>query len=236
MNAPRPVVLVHGAFHGAWCWAPLQAALDRRGVPSYAVDLPGHGASTAPLTDLAGNAASVAALLERLGDEVVLVGHSYGGAVISEAGLSGRVAHLVYLTALVPDVGESAHAQLISLPSGPPREAKLFLRHGDDALAANPDLGREVFYNECAEPDRAAALARLCPQLKASLAQELTVAAWRSVPSTYVRCTKDNAIVLAAQDVLAKRCTSVATLEADHSPFIHAPEALAEVLAPLAQR
>ena len=46
MASPRPIVLVHGAVHGAWCWAALQTELDRRGVPSYAVDLPGHGAST----------------------------------------------------------------------------------------------------------------------------------------------------------------------------------------------
>ncbi|MPY95620.1 MAG: alpha/beta fold hydrolase, partial [Acidimicrobiia bacterium] len=58
--SPRPIVLVHGACHGAWCWAAVQAELDRRGVPSYAVDLPGHGTSLAPLEDLHGDAVAVA--------------------------------------------------------------------------------------------------------------------------------------------------------------------------------
>ena len=71
------VVLVHGAWHGAWCWSALQAELDQRGIASIAVDLPGHGASTAPLGDLHGDAAAVAAVVDRIDGDVVLVGHSY---------------------------------------------------------------------------------------------------------------------------------------------------------------
>ncbi|MGA0194495.1 MAG: alpha/beta fold hydrolase, partial [Ilumatobacteraceae bacterium] len=58
MSSPL-VVLVHGAWHGAWCWAPLQTELDRRGIASLAVDLPGHGSTGAPFTDLHGDAAAV---------------------------------------------------------------------------------------------------------------------------------------------------------------------------------
>ena len=60
LSTPTPIVLVHGAWHGAWCFAALQAELDKRGVPSYAVDLPGHGISDRPLGDLHGDAACVA--------------------------------------------------------------------------------------------------------------------------------------------------------------------------------
>ena len=102
------VVLVHGAWHGAWCWSALQAELDQRGIASIAVDLPGHGASTAPLGDLHGDAAAVAAVVDRIDGDVVLVGHSYGGGVISVAGaLSPRVRHLVYLAAYVLDATDS---------------------------------------------------------------------------------------------------------------------------------
>ena len=103
MAAPCPIVLVHGAFHGARCWAACRPS-STGGIPSYAIDLPGHGASTAPLENLHGDADAVAALLERLAqdgdEEVVLVGHSYGGAVIGQAGLAGRVRRLVFLAAL----------------------------------------------------------------------------------------------------------------------------------------
>ena len=108
----RPILLVHGAWHGAWCWATLQAELDRRGLPSYAVDLPGHGLSTLPLGDLHGDAGHVASVLAGFDDEVVLVGHSYGGAVVTHAAgsaqaVADRVSHLVYLTAFALDDGES---------------------------------------------------------------------------------------------------------------------------------
>ena len=95
-DQPPLVLLIHGAWHGAWCWAPLQAQLDERGIASMAIDLPGHGASLLPLGDLHGDAAHVADVVSALDRRVILVGHSYGGAVITEAAVaSERVAHLV---------------------------------------------------------------------------------------------------------------------------------------------
>ena len=236
MSQPRPIVLVHGAFHGAWCWAPLQAELDSRGVPSYAVDLPGHGASTEPLQDMHGDAAAVERLLERLGEEVVLVGHSYGGAVISQAGLAGNVARLVYLSALVIDVEESASAVMAGLPQSTAIPGKLMQRRDDGIMAANAELAAVAFYNTCTPQMAAAAAARLSPQRAATMKQPASRAAWRTVPSTYVRCLADNAVPLAAQDQLAQRCTDVATLDADHSPFLCQPVELADILEPLARR
>ena len=116
MPDARPVVLVHGAWHGAWCWAPLQAELDLRGIPSHAIDLPGHGASVRPLGGLHHDAGHVTDTLDHLGlNDVVLVGHSYGGAVITEAG-AGRpdLAHLVYIAAFALDAGESVNGALRS--------------------------------------------------------------------------------------------------------------------------
>jgi pimeloyl-ACP methyl ester carboxylesterase len=246
-STARPVVLVHGAFHGAWCWAGLQAELDRRGVPSFAVDLPGHGVSLDPLTDLHGDAQSVSRVLERLGgDEVVLVGHSYGGAVISQADLGGRVSRLVYLAALVPDVGEDPAALMATLPrpvrepaaaGGDDRQVRtLFVRQPDGTIGPDPDLGPPVFYNTCEPPSVAAAVARLCPQRAATFKQPATRANWRAVPSTFVRCLRDRAVPLAAQDQMAERCADVLSIDTDHSPFLCAPGELADLLAPLAAR
>ena len=79
------VVLIHGAWHGAWCWDRVVPQLETAGVPTVAVDLPGHGASTEPLGDLYTHAAFVRDLLDGIDGPIVLCGHSYGGAVISEA-------------------------------------------------------------------------------------------------------------------------------------------------------
>lgn len=245
-SSARPVLLVHGAFHGAWCWAGLQAELDRRGVPSFAIDLPGHGASAEPLTDLHGDAEAVSRALERIGSDVVLVGHSYGGAVISQADLGGRVSRLVYLAALAPDVGEDPAGVMAAFPA-PARSGEgerpepsaasgpLFVRQPDGTLGADPALGPRVFYNTCTPLEQAAALARLCTQKASTFKQPTTRANWRDVPSTYIRCLQDKAVPLGGQDQQAARCTNVVDIDTDHSPFLCAPGPLADLIAPLAR-
>ena len=84
-GGPPAVVLVHGAWHGAWCWEPAIAALAAAGVTALAIDLPGHGDDPGPLGDLHGDAAHVSSALDALDGPVVLAGHAYGGAVITEA-------------------------------------------------------------------------------------------------------------------------------------------------------
>ncbi|HYA50846.1 MAG TPA: alpha/beta fold hydrolase, partial [Streptosporangiaceae bacterium] len=85
-GGPPAVVLVHDAWHGAWCWEPGIAALAAAGVTALAIDLPGHGDDPGPMRDLHGDAAHVSSVLDSLDGSVVLAGHAYGGAVITEAG------------------------------------------------------------------------------------------------------------------------------------------------------
>ncbi len=185
------VVLVHGAFHGAWCWAGLQAELDRRGVASLAVDRPGHGASTEERGDLHGDADALAAVVAKLQRDVVLVGHSYGGAVISQADTDPYARHLVYLTAMVLDEGESATGLSATLPAVDGPSARLFRRRDDGLLEARPELATASFYHCCPPEAAVAALARLEPQRAATMKQPATRARWRDVPSTYVVCRDD---------------------------------------------
>lgn len=235
----RPVVLVHGAWHGAWCWSALQAELDRHGVPSFALDLPGHGTSAEPLGDMHGDASAVASFIDRLGTEVVLVGHSYGGAVITEAALhTTHVGHLVYLTAFVLDEGESmvSVAVLADLPPEPEEllgNARNRGEHG--TLVLDPQAAIPALYGHCTPDVQQAAAARLCPQAIASFVQPATGAAWRTTPSTYVRCTDDRAIAINHQDAMAARCSSVETLPTDHSPFASMPAETAALLVRLAR-
>ncbi|HEV2309230.1 MAG TPA: alpha/beta fold hydrolase, partial [Acidimicrobiia bacterium] len=106
------VVLVHGAWHGAWCWDYVVERLRANHVEALAIDLPGHGTSTEPLGDLSVDAAALRSVLDDLEDAVVC-GHSYGGAVISEGAADHpAVRHLVYLAAIVLDVGESCSASV----------------------------------------------------------------------------------------------------------------------------
>lgn len=238
-DTPLPVVLVHGAWHGAWCWAGLQAELDRRGVPSYAIDLPGHGASSLPFGDLHGCAGLVADFIDRLATDVLLVGHSFGGAVITETGLhTEHVRHLVYLTAFVLDEGDSVIriGSLAGIPAEPPTLLDAARSRVDDFLVLDPELAIPALYGHCAAEVQQAAAARLCPHPIASFVQPVTGAAWRTTPSTFIRCTDDRAIALSHQDAMATQCTHIATLDTDHSPFASMPFETADILERLARR
>lgn len=225
------VVLVHGAWHGAWCWATLQDHLDRRGIPSLAVDLPGHGASTAPLGDLHGDAQLVADVVDHWARPVVLVGHSYGGAVITEAAVrTPHVRHLVYLAAFAPAAGESVMGALLSFER---REVALgaAMRPRDDGTSVlDPALAPAALYGSCPHEVVAPALARLSPQPTAAMVQPVTGSPRDTIPSTYVRCTQDRAVHPDHQAVMSARCTHAVTLETDHSPFLSMPDATADVI------
>jgi pimeloyl-ACP methyl ester carboxylesterase len=244
MASARPILLVHGAWHGAWCWTSLQAELDRRGLPSYAVDLPGRGVSTLPLGDLQRDAEHVANVLAGMDDEVgpvVLVGHSYGGAVITHAtgsahDVTGRVAHLVYLTAFALDDGESVWGFARSRPRVPVALDTAVVPGEDGTTGIDPEAAVAAFYATCPPTEASAAVARLGRHLTASFQQPVAGSPRATIGSTYVKCTADEAIHITLQDELAARCDETVTLDSDHSPFLSLPVAVADVLEPLARR
>jgi len=210
-------------------------------VPSYAVDLPGHGASSLPLGDLYTDAAHVAAAVESIAarhGDVVLVGHSYAGAVVSQAMESATaVRHLVYLTAYCLDAGLAVRAATQAMPP-----ASIELGNGAMQIHADrgvstivPELAVAAFYGCCPPTEAAAATARLCPQTLASFTQPVTVTPWKATPSTYVRCLRDEAIPISHQDLMAVHCGAIATIDTDHSPFLSAVVETADIIEPIAR-
>jgi pimeloyl-ACP methyl ester carboxylesterase len=231
------VVLTHGAWHGAWCWAALQAELDRRGVASMAIDLPGHGCSTLPFSDLHGDAQHVVDVVARLGRRVVLVGHSYGGAVITEAAhhiekaMPAGITHLVYLAAFCLDAGESV-MDLARHESGGPVDLGSAIIPIDGGLSVlDPDKATRALYGDCDELTVSAALTRLCPQPLATMVQPVGGAPWRHTPSTYVVCTRDRSVHPGHQEYMATRCSRVERFDTDHSPFLSMTKETADVIA-----
>ena len=239
-SRPRLVVLVHGAWHGAWCWAGFQAELDRRGVPSLAVDLPGHGASTEPLGDLHGDAAAVGRVLDAAArrrpdvtdDGVVLVGHSYGGAVITQAALDrDDIAQLVYVAAFALDGGESVMGALSTFDRRDVALAGAMVPNEDGTITTiDPNGAVASFYADSPPDIAAAAIPRLGPQPMATMTQPTTASPLGSIPSTYVRCARDAAVHPDHQAVMADRCDVAVTIDTDHSPFISAVAELAGVV------
>jgi pimeloyl-ACP methyl ester carboxylesterase len=240
MTPVRHVVLVHGAWHGAWCFSALQAELDRRGVPSLAIDLPGHGASTLPLSDMHGDAQHVvdtlAVLRSRGIENVVLAGHSYGGAVISQAASTDpSINHLVYIAAFAPEAGQSVMAQLMALPHHDTTLGGALIVGTDGNSTINPDFAKESFYGCCTDEVVTASIARLSPQPMVTMTQEVTGSPRETIPSTYVLCSQDQAVHPEHQKIMSQLCTNVITLDTDHSPFASMVIETADILERIAQ-
>lgn len=232
------VVLVHGAWHGAWCFDRVVPLLTAAGLRVTALDLPGHGADPGPFTDLYGDAARLSAALDDRAD-VVLLGHSYAGAVVTQAGGHPAVRHLVYLAAFPLDLGESCQAAAVEESAGlshddVPGLGAVLSVHEDGTSSLLPDAAT-CLYQDCAPSDVDWAMARVERQPMANLGQQPSVIAWRDVPSTYVVCEHDRAVHPGLQRILAQRCGSRRVWPTGHSPFISRPELFLDLLLPLAR-
>jgi pimeloyl-ACP methyl ester carboxylesterase len=214
------VVLVHGAFHGPWCWEPVQEGLAARGIESVAPEL--------PLDGLAADAATVRAVLDEVDDDVVLCGHSWGGAVISAAGAGApRVRSLVYLCALMLD------ESLEMPPIGEPGDLADAISVVDGRLVVDTEKAKGAFYHDC-EPEVAAASVA---QLRSMSADAMAAygldgpPAWRAIPSIYAVCLEDRTIEPQAQRAMARRATRTVEWPTSHSPFLSEPQLVVDLLA-----
>ena len=218
-------MLVHGAWHGSWCWDAVRDRLRADGIATAAVDDP---SVTTPGSDLAADGDNLRAALDAIDGPVVLVGHSYGGAVISDAGTHPNVERLVYLTAFALDAGESVMQN--ELTGG--EEVKLgeAMVFGDGIVSVEPDRVVEFFYHDCTPAVAGAAAAQLKPMSMAAMAGASRAAAWRTTPASYIVCTDDRAIPVPLQRSCAARVGDVIEMPTSHSPFLSRPDDLAKVL------
>jgi pimeloyl-ACP methyl ester carboxylesterase len=233
------VLLVHGAWHGAWCWERVLEALRSRGFRPEAIDLPGHGDSVEPFGDLYGDGDAVRSRLDGFGEPTLLVGHSYGGMVITDAGDHDAVSALVYVCAFMPTAGQSAMdafgiqgpqnaatSELLGCASFTDDGSATFL-DGDGVVSA--------LCEDCGPATQSWALERLGQQPTASLTQRPRRLAWTARPTTYVVCSKDRAIPAWQQQQMAENADRVVEMEAGHSPFLSKPDELATLLATAAR-
>jgi pimeloyl-ACP methyl ester carboxylesterase len=222
------VVLVHGAFHGGWCWERLVPLLEQRGLSTRTVELPTTGPSPGENPGLADDVAAVRAALDEVDGPTVLVGHSYGGIPITVAA-AGRndVSRLVFLAAAVPDAGESGAALFEVAGIDAP-----WLVVDGDRMWPDPATAADVFFGDCDEETQRAALERMRPMSTAPHGDPAPAAAWREIPGTYVVCTEDVALSPDAQRrFFAPRADEVVELQTGHSPFLSQPQLVADLIA-----
>ncbi len=216
------LVLVHGAWHGPWCWDLVIEQLS--GVNIRTIALPSSGHDPSKLGDLYNDAEIVRSVVADVEGPVVVCAHSYGGAPVTEALVGmGKVRHLVYLCAWQGNVGDSLLGARHGIP--PPwwemHEAEGYI---------DPLRPREIFYGDVDPATAKAAIARLGHQSLAAVSQPLTQASWRDISSTYVICEKDCAIPPATQEQMARRAHRVERLGTSHSPFLSRPSLVADIL------
>ena len=227
MSTARPtLLLVHGSWHGPWCWDRLIPELAARDIACQTVALPSCAAEPGPWGTLHDDADAVSAAASKIGGPVAVLGHSYGGVVISHATYPANVTRLLYLGAVMPDTGRS----LVSyLPPGP--LPKYVLDRGDGTLMVNRKvIGRDL-YGDCDAETVAWASARVVPQNAAAPMTPIEDAAWRRIPSSYILLATDLAIPTALQRRFAEQATEMCELPGSHSPFAARPAALASLIA-----
>jgi pimeloyl-ACP methyl ester carboxylesterase len=179
----------------------------------------------------------VRARLDEAGEPVILVGHSYAGAVCSEVGEHPAVSRLVYVAALCLDVGESCGDAAATDPDveqisheGRPDLGAAFVLDGSGNATLEPAGAAACLYSDCDAATTSWALARLTRQPLEALGQPVTRAAWRGKPSRYAICAKDDAVHPALQRLLARRCTDSIVWPTGHSPFLSRPDLVVELL------
>ena len=215
------VVLVHGGFVDGSGWEGVYGLLTKDG---YDVSVTQH-----PTLSLEDDAAAVKRIVDAQGGPVVLVGHSYGGAVITEAGTDANVSALVYVAAFAPDTGESVNKLIEGFPQDgpqppilPPQDGFLF-------------LDREKFHDSFAadvDADLAAFMAHSqVPWGLEALGGTISEAAWRTKPSWYLVTTEDRMIPPQAQREMSGRAgATVDEAAASHSVYVSQPAAVADVI------
>jgi pimeloyl-ACP methyl ester carboxylesterase len=214
-GSDRGVVLVHGLWHDPGHFGRVAAHLRREGVRVAVPEL--HRGS------LTADTAAVQMVVDAMGRPPVVLGHSYGGSVIT--GLTG-IAHLVYLAAFVPTDSESA----AQLGGGSHLVDPLVRPRPDGRTELDPVGAAAALYDGCSTEDAARAVALLRPQAPGHGRGVPQRTAWREVPSTYVICAADRAVDPALQRRLASRCGTVITWLTGHCPFWSRPRLVAGLL------
>jgi pimeloyl-ACP methyl ester carboxylesterase len=216
-NPAANVVLVHGGFVDGSGWRPVYDLLTKDG---YRVAVVQN-----PTLSLAGDAAAAKLIIDAQDGPVVLVGHSYGGAVISEAGTDPNVAALVYISAFAPDAGESVNTLLAGFPQDAPQPP--ILPPKDGFLFLDRDKFHASFAGDL-PADLAAFMAdSQVPWGVDALGGQVSEPAWRTKPSWYLVTSDDKMIPPAAQRTMAGRAGSTTVeVAASHSVYVSQPAAV----------
>ena len=227
------IALVHGSYHGAWCWDFLTPELERLGHRVVTVTL--------PISDPTLGAADYATAVEAALDpetEPLLVGHSMAGLVVPIVASRRPVRRLVFLAALLPSPGQSANDQRAAeaIDGRVALRSAEFTDLGDEVWMIGPNTATELFFHDAPAAVARWATKRLRPQAYRVMSETTPLAAWPHVESRSIVCRDDRAVNPAWVRTAARQRLGVDAIElgGGHSPFLTRPAELAQVLDGLA--
>jgi pimeloyl-ACP methyl ester carboxylesterase len=215
------IILVHGAWADGSCWNKIIPLLTAKTLSVTAVQL--------PLTSFEDDVAAVRRAIALADGDVVLVGHSYAGAVIGEAGNDPKVTRLVYIDAFAPDGGESAGSLFATFESAPLNDE---IRPDAEGFLSLTKEGISTLFAQDLDPGEQALLYAIQGPINgAALGGTLTEAAWRSRPTYYLIGDQDMAILRADQERMAARMSAtVEHVDASHVPMLSHPDVVANFI------
>jgi pimeloyl-ACP methyl ester carboxylesterase len=224
-TSPAPIkniVLVHGAWADGSSWSKVVPILEAKGFHVVCVQN--------PLTSLADDVAATNRTIDALDGPILLVGHSYGGAVITEAGNNPKVAGLVYVAAFAPDAGESSGS--LAKPYGPTPGGAEIRPIEDGFLVITPKGILEDFAQDLPLAEKTNLIATQGATQGAVLGATITTAAWHSKPSWFVIASNDRMISPEQERVTAKRMNATTlTVATSHVAMLAKPKEVADFIA-----
>ena len=216
----KTVLLVHGAWADGSCWSKVIPLLEAKGLHVVAVQI--------PLTSFADDIAATQRAIALEDGPVLLVGHSYSGAVITEAGNDPKVAGLVFVSAVAPDKGESAFALITSVPTPIGSELR---PDKSGYLKLTPKGIAEDFAQDLSPKEIAILTATQVPTSVAAMKGEITTPAWQSKPSWYIVAANDRAISPDLEAAQAKKIgATTTTVSSSHVIMLAQPTKVASVI------
>ncbi|MFN8474335.1 MAG: alpha/beta fold hydrolase [Anaerolineae bacterium] len=226
-------VLIHGSWHGAWCWYKVIPLLHQAGHRAVAVDLPGHGRDWTPASEVTMQSYvdAVSKVLDAQSEPVILVGHSRGGIVISQTAEARpeKIQKLVYLAAYLIPNGEAMLPTALS-DTESLIASNLVLNEAKGYHMLKAEAFHDALYGDCSEDDVALATTLLTPEPNAPVATPLNLSDDRfgRIPRVYIQTLRDRGVTPSLQKRMytATPCQSIISMETSHSPFLSAPEEL----------
>ena len=221
-------VLIHGAWHGSWCWDKVRPILEQSGHAVETPDLPGHGEDKTPISgvNLEAYTNRVCQVLDQQTEKVILVGHSLGGLSITQAAEQRpeKIELLVYLTAFLLKNGESRMSVRENEPGGSALGPSMEMVPDKGFVTIKDEGVKPSFYHDCSDEDIAWAKSHLVPQALQPMGAPMTTTDqnFGQVRRVYIECLQDQAIVPDFQKQMygATPCEQVISMDTSHSPFI----------------